>query len=162
MVCEICGSRLNRGNRAGVCQRTKDCRNAMMRKRRAGGITRGPWAKNPIRDKAVALVSAARRRAAVAGMEFDLTDEWGCRELNAALINGCPILRIPIELYGPRGLAGLPSIDRFYNDGGYTQDNSLIISLRANLLKKDATVDEMILMAEGVQRLSARRFVTAR
>jgi len=43
----------------------------------------------------------------------------------------------------PTGLRDTPSVDRFDNTKGYTRDNIRVISLRANLLKKDATVDEV-------------------
>lgn len=36
-----------------------------------------------------------------------------------------------------------PSIDRFDNSRGYTPDNIRVISLRANIIKSDATADEV-------------------
>jgi hypothetical protein len=37
-----------------------------------------------------------------------------------------------------------PSIDRIDNSKGYTKDNIMIVSTKLNLLKKDATIDELI------------------
>lgn len=56
----------------------------------------------------------------------------------------CPVLGIP--LYCGTGLRlnpNSPSIDRFDNTKGYTKENCRVISTRANLLKKDATVEEI-------------------
>jgi cupin superfamily acireductone dioxygenase involved in methionine salvage len=36
-----------------------------------------------------------------------------------------------------------PSIDRIDNTRGYIKDNIIIVSRRANILKKDATIDEL-------------------
>lgn len=53
----------------------------------------------------------------------------------------CPVLGIPLIPCGP--LNNRPSVDRFDNTRGYTDDNVRVISNRANLLKKDASVEEV-------------------
>lgn len=46
----------------------------------------------------------------------------------------CPVFGTPLTS---------PSLDRFDNDQGYTPDNIRVISRRANLIKSDATADEI-------------------
>jgi hypothetical protein len=46
-----------------------------------------------------------------------------------------------------------PSIDRIDNNKGYTKDNIMVISRRANILKKDATFDELITIGKFYERL---------
>jgi hypothetical protein len=55
----------------------------------------------------------------------------------------CPILGIP--LYFHRGMAEDDSIsyDRIDSSKGYSLDNLIVISYRANKLKSNATLDEM-------------------
>lgn len=56
----------------------------------------------------------------------------------------CPVLgiKLVVSVTG-KPLPNSPSVDRFYNDAGYTPDNIRVISHRANQLKRDATVEEL-------------------
>ena len=60
----------------------------------------------------------------------------------------CPILGMP--LYYNRGMAkdDSYSIDRIDSTKGYTIDNIEVISLRANKLKSNANIKEIIMLAE--------------
>lgn len=49
--------------------------------------------------------------------------------------------------------ANSPSIDRIDNSKGYIPTNIVVISNRANLLKKDATLDELVAIAEFYDHL---------
>lgn len=53
----------------------------------------------------------------------------------------CPVLGI--ELCWNRGRERTPSIDRRDNALGYTKENVLVISMRANRIKNDATATEL-------------------
>lgn len=60
----------------------------------------------------------------------------------------CPVLGIPLHREDKSTWMNAPSIDRIKNTGGYTKENIIIVSRRANILKKDATIDELILIAK--------------
>lgn len=55
----------------------------------------------------------------------------------------CPVLNIPIILGKGRNNPNAPSIDRIDNSKGYTKNNIRVISLRANHIKNNATVEEL-------------------
>jgi uncharacterized CHY-type Zn-finger protein len=81
-----------------------------------------------------------KSRAKQKGIEFTL-------ELTDIVIpNRCPMLNIPIK---PNSNSpNSPSIDRLDNTKGYTKDNILIISRKANTIKNNATSKELFQIAE--------------
>jgi hypothetical protein len=91
--------------------------------------------KNPVRY----IFRNAKNRAKALGIEFSITTA------DIVVPTHCPVLGIELKYSrGERGFGAnaSPSIDRFNNDKGYTPDNICIISNRANLLKRDGTLDE--------------------
>lgn len=108
------------------------------------------------------LFGAAMTRARKKGMEFSITVD------DIVIPTHCPILGIPIKegngrksdaildgtdpvLVGARDSS--PSIDRIDNNVGYTKDNVLVISWRANYLKNTATLDELIMLGEFAKQM---------
>ena len=86
------------------------------------------------------LLSTAKYRSKKSGLEFNLT----VQDLEPAPIK-CPILGYDLE-YLPIGKGRLhhsASLDRIDNTKGYVKGNVIIISDRANRLKKDATAEEL-------------------
>lgn len=45
-----------------------------------------------------------------------------------------------------------PSLDRINNDLGYVPGNVMVISRRANIIKKDATLDELVAIGKFYDR----------
>jgi hypothetical protein len=85
----------------------------------------------------LSMLKAAKRRAIQRNMEFNI-------ELQDIVIpKVCPVLGIPIIIGSNSFNANSPSIDRINNTRGYTKDNIMVISFRANNLKSDATFDEL-------------------
>ena len=89
----------------------------------------------------------AKSRAKKKGLEFSITYE----EMMSKDTDTCPYSGIPIFWHEKksnvgRGLNGdwdSKSIDRIDSTKGYTIDNIIIVSWRANALKKDATYEEL-------------------
>lgn len=73
------------------------------------------------------MLKDAKNRAGVKNLVFELSVE------DIVIPEICPVLGIPMTS---------PSLDRFDNDIGYTKANIRVISLRANQLKKDGTLEE--------------------
>lgn len=91
------------------------------------------------------MLSNARHRSKTKNLPFDLVIE----DLEPLLKPNCPILGIPMR--PSRGKQGpsdnSPSLDRIVPEEGYVRGNVVIISGRANRIKSDATLDELIRLA---------------
>lgn len=81
-------------------------------------------------------------------IEFDLTLD------DIIIPDVCPILGIPLRFgnrdkgYTQSADESSPSLDRIDPDGGYIKSNVLVISWRANRLKGNASIEELIKLAE--------------
>lgn len=86
------------------------------------------------------MISRTKHRAKKRGIEFGIT------AADLVLPDKCPVLGIPLVVglgQGFRANPASPSVDRFDNNLGYVPGNVRIISYRANVLKNDATLEEM-------------------
>jgi len=68
----------------------------------------------------------------------------------------CPVLSIPIYWVegGGTNQYNSPSVDRIIPEKGYVKGNVRVISNRANLLKSNATVEELTLVLEDLKCVS--------
>lgn len=58
----------------------------------------------------------------------------------------CPILGIKLEITGKHASPNSPSLDKIIPELGYIKGNIQVISHKANSMKRDATIDELILL----------------
>jgi len=65
----------------------------------------------------------------------------------------CPVLGITLDYYNPILGDTSPSFDRIDPDQGYTKENTIIISFRANKIKQDASAEELRAVYLFLQRL---------
>jgi hypothetical protein len=101
-----------------------------------------------LRNPEKLLLTRARGRARQLGLEFDLAVD-DLRPLPSV----CPALGIPLT--PPGGGGASLSIDRIDNTRGYVRGNVVIVSLRANRLKNNATVDELVKIARFYEALTS-------
>lgn len=94
-------------------------------------------------DPRLKLLYGAKQRAKKIGVEFSLT-------VNDIVIpKRCPALGLEIRDYTGCGKPDFSlhhdaaTLDRIDNSKGYVSGNVYVISKRANLLKKDATIEEL-------------------
>lgn len=99
----------------------------------------------------VRQVAAIRYRAKANNWEFDLDTEY----LKSLMVSHCPALGyelaysiLPGNNYKKRREAA--SVDRIDSTKGYVRGNVQIISWQANLMKQNATVQELELFAHWV------------
>ena len=65
----------------------------------------------------------------------------------------CPVLGIPIRHERGRPTDNSISVDRIDSDKGYTKDNIIVVSQKANRLKSNATLAEMKQLVEFYEQL---------
>lgn len=110
-----------------ICNKCRNIKTAERSLRNKG--TLNTWLVNAL--------CGSRKRAKEKGLEHNLTREWVLSNLPKT----CPVLGIPLSFTGDKN--STPSLDRFDNNKGYTTDNVRVISYRANVLKNNATLEEL-------------------
>ena len=114
------------------------------RKRKGGYVStscRSCVNKKYERDPVKAHFNAIKCRALKEGIPFNITLE------DLEIPDVCPVLGINLTGWGENGKGGYkdnsPSIDKFIPFLGYIKGNVTIISFKANLLKRDGTLEEI-------------------
>lgn len=88
-------------------------------------------------DRRLSLFEGAKRRAKLEGLPFSITID------DIVIPEVCPVLGIPITVGMPANSPGLPSLDKFIPELGYVPGNITVISVRANSIKKNASIGEI-------------------
>lgn len=114
---------------------------------RKKGYNEGQRPTKQRRDKhpSYSMWSNAKKRAKEQNLPFDL-------ELDDLFIPTlCPLLGIPLE----KGIGwytdNSPTVDRIIPHLGYTKQNTWVISMRANRLKQDASIQELEMIIWGLK-----------
>ena len=94
----------------------------------------------------------AKRRAAKSGISFTITLAWV--EANAP--DNCPALGFPLKYDNSASFRDSPAVDRIDNSRGYEPDNCWVVSMLANRIKTNATVDELEAVARAVRLVQTR------
>ncbi len=95
--------------------------------------------KHPLRN----LVDRAKYRAVQKGMEFDITE----KDLEQPKF--CPVLGLELEYHSKgKRTPNTASLDRLDSSKGYVKGNVIVMSWRANLLKNNATQEELVKLAK--------------
>jgi len=86
------------------------------------------------------LLSQLKSSASKRGIAFDLSVS-DLNEISFPIT--CPVLGIPLRFNRGKVKDDSYSVDRMDSSKGYTVDNIVIVSYRANKLKSDATLEEL-------------------
>lgn len=92
-------------------------------------------------DPVSRMYDRAKSRAVLKGQEFTITKE------DIVIPDVCPVFGVPMK----KNTKYAPSLDRTDSSKGYVPGNVRVISLRANILKNDATADELQLILKYVR-----------
>ena len=65
----------------------------------------------------------------------------------------CPVLGIPLRKERGQPTDNSISVDRIDSSKGYTKDNIIVVSMKANRLKSNATLSEMKKLVEFYEQL---------
>lgn len=87
------------------------------------------------------LWRGAKSRARRAGILFDLDPE------DIVIPTHCPVLGIPLAIADGRQQDNSPSLDRIDYRKGYVRGNIEVISWKANRIKSNATIEELMKVA---------------
>lgn len=91
-------------------------------------------------------ISNIKSKCLSTGVPFNIT-------INDVVIpRRCPLLGIELRAGLPRNSAESPSIDRIVPSLGYVKGNVWVISNRANILKNDATLEELEMLTENLRK----------
>lgn len=128
----------------GIRDRCKSC--SAIKAENEKERRRNNWKYKP----ALHMLNNSKQRAKEAGREHTLTID------DIVIPDYCPILNIKLEVGDRKNHENAPSIDRIDNSKGYTKENIMIMSTRANLLKKNATIDELIMIGNFYRNLKEK------
>jgi len=101
------------------------------------------WKNEPARH----MLNNSKQRAKRSGIEHNITID------DIIIPDFCPVLKIKLETGTRRNNQNAPSIDRIDNNKGYVKGNIMVMSVRANKLKKDATMEELIMIGNFYKTL---------
>lgn len=95
------------------------------------------------------MLSSAKCRAKRLGIPFSLTED------DISIPEVCPILGIKLEANVGKGrpAQGSPSLDRIRPELGYVVGNIIVISNKANMIKSNATSEEILKVGEYYKKL---------
>lgn len=98
--------------------------------------------EKPLENKLVTKRAEAKRT----GLDFNITIE------DLQVPEKCPYLDIPLILTGPV-CDNLISLDRIDSTKGYIKGNVQVISMKANTMKSNASIEELVTFAKNVIKL---------
>jgi hypothetical protein len=104
-----------------------------------------PGRSSDVHRQICSLRSGAKRR----GIPFDLKVEDIVKLLHETKV--CPVFGFPLVYGGSRWNS--PSIDRVDNTKGYSLDNVVVMSMKANMCKNSLSVEELKMFAVWVNNL---------
>lgn len=98
--------------------------------------------KNDPRSK---MLSAAKQRAKIKGLKFDIDLE------DIQIPSNCPLLDIPLILTDKTISDSSPTLDRIKNSRGYVKGNVIVISYAANRCKGNLNADMILKLANNLK-----------
>ncbi|KKN96790.1 hypothetical protein LCGC14_0164340 [marine sediment metagenome] len=96
----------------------------------------------------IRMLHAARKRAKKLGLPCSLSKE------DFEIPKICPVLGIHLEITLGGITTNTPTMDRVDNSKGYVPGNVQVISWRANMIKRDATIPELEAIIRYMRKFS--------
>lgn len=146
--CNLCEEDLNLSKFSLICKwninsGTKDTCKKCSAKEREKNRRNLTWKH----DAKKILYSNAKQRAKKSNIEFTISKN------DIIIPDNCPVFGFPLKRENKETWHSAPSLDRIDNTKGYTKENVVVVSRRANILKKDATIQELIQIAKYYEHL---------
>jgi len=141
-TCTKCGTQktvrdfaIDTKRKNGLCVWCRSCVSANSKLHRANNVTRY-------------LFRSARNGAKQRGLEFSITEE------DLVVPEHCPIFGFKMEPGGKRSTS--PSVDRIDNTKGYIPGNVVVVSVKANHVKSDCSMEELKRLVEFYESLQKK------
>ena len=93
------------------------------------------------------MFHSAKRRAKEQGIPFTITLD------DIIIPEECPLLNIPLFAGNGNPCDNSPTLDKLIPSKGYVPGNILVISDKANRIKSNATIGEIVLLAENLHHI---------
>jgi hypothetical protein len=132
-----------------ITRRAKICRQCGYGAKRAShiknpGRKRGYYERSRVKNAAKIIWLSARYRARRRGIPFSIS-------LSDVIVpERCPVLGITLAFSKDHREDCSPTLDRIDNAKGYAPSNIAVISWRANRIKNDATLEELLAITSFV------------
>jgi hypothetical protein len=110
-------------------------------------ITSKRHRENRINNPNIDLLRGARKRAKEKNIPFDITAE------DITIPETCPVLGIQLQIGEKVVCNNSPTLDRIKPELGYVKGNIQVMSFRANMLKNNATVEELQKVLEHLKKM---------
>jgi hypothetical protein len=141
-ISEFFKRKLNKDGLEGQCKLCQEEKNSK-------------WEKaNPVKVQTMYMAYAAKTRAKNKNLAYDIDANY----LRSIVTETCPLLEVKLEWStlrdnGGKLLPNSPSLDRIVPEQGYTKGNVWIVSHRGNMLKSNASPEELRRIAKAVERV---------
>jgi hypothetical protein len=141
--CTVCNGPLRAGSLYGVCHRSPECKRIWYQLAKPASAIRVKY-RDEVTFRTKEVLRSAKYRAGKNGQPFSLT----LADL-PPIPEYCPVLGIKIQSGGHGSERNnSPSLDRLIPALGYVAGNVMWISNRANVLRRDATAEELHRVAD--------------
>ena len=127
--------------------RQKRRRDPVPDRERSLAYNRRLQASNPMRYTARQMAGSAKKRSARMDLPFDLDTAY----IESIAPEHCPVFGWELRYGGGEKTKDTASLDRIDSSRGYVRGNVQIISLLANLMKSDASPEELLAFSRWVR-----------
>ena len=138
-------------NRAKILKRSKQRYAESPEIRKTKSEYRKQWWQSVSADwnrYKIYMVRRARHRAKKLNLPFNITPG------DITIPEKCPILGITLRVATGRHKDDSPALDKIIPEKGYVKGNVMVISQRANVLKRDASLEELEKLVDGLRRIT--------
>ena len=112
---------------------------------------------NPKLYTARQMSGSAKKRARAKGIDYNLSPDY----IYSICTDKCPVFGVDLIYGGSDKAKEGASLDRVDSDKGYVKGNVWVISHLANLMKSNATIDELIAFGKWCESLSVEELPNA-
>ena len=104
-----------------------------------------------------AAANSSRARAKANGLAHNITWQWILQQT----ADTCVLLGVPLVYDNDRSVSDSPTLDRIDNNRGYVKDNVWVISMLANRIKSNATLEQIETVAANFRLMMDKNMLSA-